>query len=494
MVYGEEEKIVGKSRPAGCQKSGSLLQGRDGVPSCGRARPLYKRLRRDEKGQYKVTVTVASELVPVPYSDPRSLLQNLQFSQTSSPYRYCHQELTQSHLHGHHHCRQQPNCLRTRHTSNTAVLLLEIKYQVLTSSTAYFIPWSHCRGAVPLPLGRRQGRQEARRQQSGVQRQQSGADQRQESGTGVRSQGEEVVRSQETEEPGDRSPETGVRDWSQEPGRGDRRQEPGDDSHELTIGDRSQEPLLSACLSGSQDIVAGEGDYTSIGLDVDKEADTDGDETVLDCGGYREKRRSDLRIRPRIQSPHPSVYSVIEKTRTESAPRQSGTNTSARLPSPSISRPSPRRSGRRERRETRRLGGGRQETERASCQAGARHLHGSLPHRTVLRTEHREERPAVSGEEGEQVVSPPQSEQRAQHAPAAPPWRDSSRVRRAPPSSGPHSSHTSLSRPAVEKSTLLIICKESASVLSVSIDSSQSVTLPGKRRQRSPKVCSQRSF
>ena len=30
-----------------------------------------------------------------------------------------------------------------------------------------------------------------------------------------------------------------------------------------------------------------------------------------------------------------------------------------------------------------RLGGGRQETERASCQAGARHLHVSLPHRTV---------------------------------------------------------------------------------------------------------------
>ena len=88
------------------------------------------------------------------------------------------------------------------------------------------------------------------------------------------------------------------------------------------------------------------------------------------------------------------MYSVTEKTRTESAPLQSGTNASARLLPLSVAR---LRGDQGDDREGR-LGGGRQETGRASCQAGARHLHVSLSRRTVLRTEHREEGMAVSGE------------------------------------------------------------------------------------------------
>ena len=122
---------------------------------------------------------------------------------------------------------------------------------------------------------------------------------------------------------------------------------------------------------------------------------------------------------------------------------------------------------------------------RASCQAGAWHLHVSLPHRTALWTEHREERPAVSGEVGEQVVSPPQSKRWAQLAPAAPPWRDSSGGGGHRPVLAPLVTHLSLGQqwrnprsPHIQGISVRIIC----------VHRQQSVTLPVRRRQRRPKV------
>ena len=113
---------------------------------------------------------------------------------------------------------------------------------------------------------------------------------------------------------GDRSQETGSRRHrSQEAGPGDRSQETWSQGPPL--------PLLSACPRGSQgrphlpsyDVWTPARISTLVRATTPPLGSTSTrwltpteKRQLLDCGGSREKRRSDLRISPRIQSPRPS--------------------------------------------------------------------------------------------------------------------------------------------------------------------------------------------